>query len=78
MNVNDTEVIWSILRKAGFMKTSVLDEADVVLVVTCSIREGAETKVWNKLEHLKGLKKARTRRRDKPQMKIGLLGEYLF
>ncbi|XP_067003045.2 CDK5RAP1-like protein [Anabrus simplex] len=74
MNVSDTEIIWSILKNAGFQKTESISEADVVLVVTCAIREGAESKVWNKIENLKGLKKARAKRKDKPQMKIGILG----
>lgn len=45
MNVNDTEVIWSILKNSGFRKTENIKLADVILVVTCAIREGAETKV---------------------------------
>lgn len=45
MNFNDTEVVWSILKAQGYQKTQELKEADVILIVTCSIREGAETKV---------------------------------
>ncbi|XP_069688767.1 CDK5RAP1-like protein [Periplaneta americana] len=74
MNVNDTEVIWSILRDVGYAKTNSMHEADVILVITCAIREGAETKVWNKLSHFKALKKAREKRTDKLQLKIGILG----
>ena len=56
MNVNDTEVAWAVLQKAGYRRAADLLEADVVLVMTCSIREGAETKIWNKLENYKRLK----------------------
>ncbi|XP_067674131.1 mitochondrial tRNA methylthiotransferase CDK5RAP1-like [Haliotis asinina] len=72
MNVSDTEVAWSILRKSDFSRANNVKEADVVLVMTCAIREGAEEKIWNRLEYLKTLK---TRRGKKaPPMKIGILG----
>lgn len=74
MNVNDTEVIWSILKKHKFVKTEVLEEADVILVVTCAIREGAEQKIWNKIDYLKGLKNRRKRQKTGIDIKIGLLG----
>lgn len=45
MNVNDTEIVWAILRENGFAKTDTITDANVVLVVTCAIREGAEDKV---------------------------------
>ena len=56
MNVSDTEVAWAVLRKAGYQRTGDISQADVVLIMTCSIREGAETKIWNKLENYKRLK----------------------
>jgi tRNA A37 methylthiotransferase MiaB len=74
MNVNDTEIIWSILKDVGYMKTESVQEADVILIVTCAIREGAEIKVWNKLKHFISLKKAREKQKLKPQLKIGILG----
>lgn len=74
MNVNDTAIIWSILKNVGYMRTESVQEADVILVVTCAIREGAETKVWNKLKNFKALKKAREKQILKPQLKIGILG----
>ncbi|XP_049801240.1 CDK5RAP1-like protein [Schistocerca nitens] len=74
MNVNDTEIIWSVLKDVGFTKTDSLTDADVVLVVTCSIREGAETKIWNKLQYLKGINNTRMKTKEKPPMKIGILG----
>lgn len=45
MNVNDTEIVWSILKDSGYEKTESADSADVVLLMTCAIREKAETKV---------------------------------
>ncbi|KAK0047415.1 CDK5RAP1-like protein [Biomphalaria pfeifferi] len=71
MNVNDTEIIWSILLKNGFHKALSIAEADVVLLVTCSIREGAEEKIWSKLLTLKGLKRKRGK---KSPLKLGILG----
>nr|CAD7407144.1 unnamed protein product [Timema poppensis] len=74
MNVNDTEVVWSILKNVGYTRTMSMEDADIVLVVTCAIREGAESKVWNKLQMLKGLKKKRTQNKCNTPMKIGVLG----
>ncbi|XP_017504316.3 mitochondrial tRNA methylthiotransferase CDK5RAP1 isoform X1 [Manis javanica] len=72
MNVNDTEIAWSILQKSGYLRTSNLQEADVILLVTCSIREKAEQTIWNRLHHLKALKAKRLRSRV--PLKIGILG----
>uniref|UniRef100_A0A2I3HRP7 Mitochondrial tRNA methylthiotransferase CDK5RAP1 n=1 Tax=Nomascus leucogenys TaxID=61853 RepID=A0A2I3HRP7_NOMLE len=72
MNVNDTEIAWSILQKSGYLRTSNLQEADVILLVTCSIREKAEQTIWNRLHQLKALKTRRPRSRV--PLKIGILG----
>uniref|UniRef100_A0A915HQU1 CDK5RAP1-like protein n=1 Tax=Romanomermis culicivorax TaxID=13658 RepID=A0A915HQU1_ROMCU len=64
MNVNDTEIARSVLRNAGY--------ADVVLLMTCAIREGAEEKIWRRIEQLKLMKIIRSKRRQ--GMKIGILG----
>lgn len=45
MNVSDTEVVWAILQKSGYIKVTEIKEADIVMIITCAIREGAETKV---------------------------------
>ena len=71
MNVSDTEIIWSILKKFGYSKSDDIDNSDIVLIVTCSIRENAEMKIRNKLEYLKGIKQ----KKKKHSMKIGLLGK---
>lgn len=72
MNVNDTEIVWAVLKKQNYQKTETLEEADVVLIMTCSIREGAEIKIWNRLVHLKHLKKKRSKKLE--QIQIGVLG----
>lgn len=74
MNVNDTEIIWSILKDVGYEKTDSIYEADVILMVTCAIREGAENKVWNKLKRFRTLKNIRMKHLAGPPMKIGILG----
>ncbi|MDP4237671.1 MAG: tRNA (N6-isopentenyl adenosine(37)-C2)-methylthiotransferase MiaB [Bacteroidota bacterium] len=68
MNVADTEVVLSVLDKAGYTPTLTLDDADLAFMNTCAIRENAEEKVWNRLNHWKGLK------RRNPEMIMGLLG----
>ncbi len=68
MNFSDSEIVASILSGEGFNTTSVLEEADLVLVNTCSIREKAETTVRKRLEKFNAVKKKR------PQMKVGVLG----
>ncbi|KAM5245636.1 mitochondrial tRNA methylthiotransferase CDK5RAP1 [Ctenodactylus gundi] len=72
MNVNDTEIAWSILQRSGYQRTSDLQEADVILLVTCSIREKAEQAIWNRLRQLKILKTKRPRSRL--PLRIGILG----
>ncbi len=68
MNVADTEVVLSVLSQAGFEPTSVLDEAELAFMNTCAIRENAEEKVWNRLNHWKSLKK------KNPALVVGVLG----
>jgi tRNA-2-methylthio-N6-dimethylallyladenosine synthase len=68
MNVADTEVVLSVLNKAGFSPTTELEGADLAFMNTCAIRENAEEKVWNRLEHWKSLK------RRNPDVVIGVLG----
>ncbi|XP_042355268.1 CDK5 regulatory subunit-associated protein 1 [Plectropomus leopardus] len=72
MNVNDTEIAWSILQRKGYQRTVHLSEADVVLLVTCSIREKAEQTIWNRLQQLTAMKKKRLKTHT--PMKIGILG----
>lgn len=68
MNFSDSEIVASILEKEGFDTTSDIDQADVVFLNTCSIREKAEQTVRNRLDHISGIKKR------KPGMVVGVLG----
>ena len=68
MNFSDSEIVASILAKEGFNTTQNLEEADLVLVNTCSIREKAELTVRKRLEKFNAVKKHR------PHMKVGVLG----
>jgi len=68
MNFSDSEIVASILSKEGFNTTKNLEEADVVFVNTCSIREKAEQTVRQRLRSFQKAKKA------KPEMIIGVLG----
>ncbi|WP_417786060.1 tRNA (N6-isopentenyl adenosine(37)-C2)-methylthiotransferase MiaB [Tenacibaculum sp.] len=68
MNMNDSEIVASILAEQGFNTTQNLEEADLVLVNTCSIREKAETTVRNRLQKYNAVKKTN------PTMKVGVLG----
>ena len=68
MNFSDSEVVASIMSENGFSTTRDLEQADVVLINTCSIRENAETRVRKRLTEFKK-KKA-----DNPDMVVGILG----
>ena len=68
MNFSDSEIVVSILEEAGFKTTREINEADLVLVNTCSIREKAEQTVRNRLEQFNGIKK------NNPNLKVGVLG----
>ena len=68
MNFADSEVVASILQKNGFGATKNLEEADLIFVNTCSIREKAEVTVRKRLTEFRSLKK------NKPGMLVGVLG----
>ena len=68
MNFSDSEIVASILTGAGFGPTRNMEEADLVLVNTCSIREKAEQTIRNRLTAFRHLK------RERPGMLIGVLG----
>ena len=68
MNVNDTEVVFSILGKAGYGRTEDMSEADVIMANTCSIRDNAEQRIWGRIDQFSGQKKAR------PDVIVGILG----
>tara|TARA_B100000767_G_scaffold268419_1_gene288629 strand:- start:4584 stop:6038 length:1455 start_codon:yes stop_codon:yes gene_type:complete len=68
MNMNDSEIVAAILDKEGYNTTQILEEADLVLVNTCSIREKAETTVRKRLQKYNAVKKVNSK------MKVGVLG----
>ncbi|OHB68826.1 MAG: tRNA (N6-isopentenyl adenosine(37)-C2)-methylthiotransferase MiaB [Planctomycetes bacterium RBG_13_62_9] len=68
MNKLDTALVGSALQEAGFHLTDSIQEADVVLINTCSVRQHAEDRVLSHLGHLKHLKEHR------PDMVVGVIG----
>lgn len=69
MNFSDSEIVASILVNGGYNTTQVLEEADLVLVNTCSIRDKAEQTIRKRLEKYNAVK-----REVNPKMKVGVLG----
>jgi tRNA-2-methylthio-N6-dimethylallyladenosine synthase len=68
MNFSDSEIVVSVMQANGFDTTSKLEEADLIFLNTCAIRENAEQKVRYRLVHFQGLK------RRKPSLLVGVLG----
>src|SRR5690554_2939818 len=68
MNFADSEIVASILLNDGFETTGTFDEADVIFINTCSIRENAEQRVRKRLTDFKSAKSR------KPEMIVGVLG----
>jgi tRNA-2-methylthio-N6-dimethylallyladenosine synthase len=68
MNFSDSEIVTSILKKDGFDTTDDFEQADVILLNTCSIREKAEITVRKRLTQFNSYKK------NKPEITIGVLG----
>ncbi|QQX77968.1 MULTISPECIES: tRNA (N6-isopentenyl adenosine(37)-C2)-methylthiotransferase MiaB [Aequorivita] len=68
MNFSDSEIVASILAEQGYNTTNLLEDADLVLVNTCSIRDKAEQTVRKRLEKYNAVK------RINPKMKVGVLG----
>jgi tRNA-2-methylthio-N6-dimethylallyladenosine synthase len=69
MNFSDSEIVASILTNGGYNTTNILEEADLVLVNTCSIRDKAEQTIRKRLEKFNAVK-----RDINPNMKVGVLG----
>lgn len=68
MNVADSEVVASVLGEQDYEVTTNAEEADLVLINTCSIRDNAEQRIWNRLDALKHNK------RINPKLKVGVIG----
>ena len=68
MNVNDSEVILSILQDAGYALTENIEEAAVILANTCSIRDNAEQRIWGRIDQFK------IQKRKRQDVVIGIVG----
>ena len=68
MNVNDSEVILSILQDAGYSLTEDIENADIILANTCSIRDNAEQRIWGRIDQFK------LQKRKRENVIIGIVG----
>ena len=68
MNFSDSEIVASVLSGVGYVTTSDYKEADLILVNTCAIRDGAEQKVRNRLKEFNSVK------RKNPSLLVGVMG----
>ena len=68
MNVADTEVVFSLLGKEGYVRTEDMAEADVILANTCSVRDNAEQRIHGRIEQFQYW------RRKRPGVLVGILG----
>lgn len=68
MNVNDTEVIFSILAREGYERTESMEDADVIFANTCSVRDNAEQRIHGRIEQFAVAKK------NRPGTIVGILG----
>ncbi len=69
MNVADSEVVASVMQMAGYELCDKVDDADAVFLNTCSVRDNAEQKIYNRLDTLN----AERKKKGKPQI-LGVLG----
>ena len=68
MNVGDSEIVVSLMQREGYVYIDRIEQADVILINTCSIRDNAEQRIWGRLNELKRYRKAR------PGLIVGILG----
>ena len=68
MNLADTEIVFGILQNSGYGITKDAENADVILLNTCSIRENAEQRIYGRLGNFKNIKES------KPNLVVGILG----
>ena len=68
MNAGDTEIVVALMQQEGYIYTERAEEADVILINTCSIRDNAEQRIWGRLAEMKRLRKAR------PGLVVGIIG----
>lgn len=68
MNVNDSEVVASILGKNGFEMTETIEDASLIILNTCAVRDHAENKIFQRLNVIKKLKKTNN------ELLVGVIG----
>lgn len=68
MNFSDSEIVASIMAEEDYGVTEQVNDADVIIINTCSIRDNAEQRVWKRLRELKSLKKKHS------DLQIGIIG----
>ncbi len=68
MNVADSEVVVSLMQGEGYFHTGNIAEADVIFINTCSIRDHAEARIWNRLKEMRSYK------RKRPGTLVGIIG----
>lgn len=68
MNVVDSEVIFSIMRKEGYERTTVMEDADIILANTCSVRDNAEQRIWGRIDVFRKMKESN------PGVIVGIVG----
>ena len=68
MNAGDSEIVVSIMQEHGYRYTESIDQADIILINTCSIRDNAEQRIWGRLSAMRQLKKR------KPSLIVGVIG----
>ncbi|MBQ8852713.1 MAG: tRNA (N6-isopentenyl adenosine(37)-C2)-methylthiotransferase MiaB [Alistipes sp.] len=68
MNAGDSEIVVSIMQEHGYRYTESIDQADIILINTCSIRDNAEQRIWGRLSAMRQLKKR------KPNLIVGIIG----
>ena len=68
MNFGDSEIVVSIMQNEGYYYTDKIEEADIILINTCSVRDNAEQRIWGRLSEMRRL------RRKKPALLVGVIG----
>ena len=68
MNFGDSEIVVSIMQEEGYFYTEKIEEADIILINTCSVRDNAEQRIWGRLSEMRRL------RRKKPTLLVGIIG----
>ncbi|KAI9223488.1 hypothetical protein BC828DRAFT_375823 [Blastocladiella britannica] len=74
MNSNDTEILNAILHNSGYERTLTLADAEIVLLMTCAIRDNAEQKIWARLAQLRALRTKPANGGPSRGLQIGVLG----